>query len=152
LPQSSTVTEVVLRTPSPLSQEDRDGEQRETPKVQGETISDLLCTSLWGPDGIHPRVLKQLADVLAKPLSIVYQQSWLTGNIPVDWKLANVAPIYKKGWKKDPGNYRPVIVTLVPGKVMEQFILACEEQPEDQAQSAWVHERQVLLDQLDLLL
>ncbi|KAK4820504.1 hypothetical protein QYF61_000083 [Mycteria americana] len=63
-------------------------------------------------------------EVLAKPLSILYQQSWLTGEVPIDWKLANVMPIYKKGQKEDPGNYRPVSLTLVPGKVMEQIILS----------------------------
>ncbi|RMC06537.1 hypothetical protein DUI87_15974 [Hirundo rustica rustica] len=51
---------------------------------------------------------------LAKPLSIVYQQSWLTGEVPDDWKLANVTPIHKKG--RNPGNYRPVSLTSVPGK------------------------------------
>ncbi|KAK4824150.1 hypothetical protein QYF61_011228 [Mycteria americana] len=77
-----------------------------------------------GPDGIHPRVLKELAEVLTKLLSILCQQSWLTGEVPVNWKLANVMPIYKKGRKEDPGNYRPVSLTSVPGKVMEQIILS----------------------------
>ncbi|GAB0203070.1 mitochondrial enolase superfamily member 1 [Grus japonensis] len=77
-----------------------------------------------GPDGIHPRVLRKLVGVLTKPLSIIYQQSWLTGKVPVDWRLANVTPIYKKGRKDDSGNYRPVSLTLVPGKVMEQTILS----------------------------
>ncbi|KAK4826912.1 hypothetical protein QYF61_012504 [Mycteria americana] len=77
-----------------------------------------------GPDGIYPRVLRELVEVLTKPLSIIYQQSWLTGEVPVDWRLANVVPICKKGWKEDPGNYRPVSLTLVPGKVMEQVTLS----------------------------
>ncbi|GAB0187175.1 mitochondrial enolase superfamily member 1 [Grus japonensis] len=52
------------------------------------------------------------------------QRSWLTEEVPVDWRLANVIPIHKNGWKEDSGNYRPVSLTLVPGKVMEQFILS----------------------------
>ncbi|XP_074998246.1 mRNA cap guanine-N(7) methyltransferase isoform X4 [Calonectris borealis] len=52
------------------------------------------------------------------------EQSWLTGEVPVDWRLANVTPIYKKGRKEDAGNYRPVSLTLVPGKVMEQIVLS----------------------------
>ncbi|GAB0187654.1 mitochondrial enolase superfamily member 1 [Grus japonensis] len=76
------------------------------------------------PDGVHQGVLWELAEVLAKPLSIICQQSWLTWDVPVDWRLANVMPIHKKGWKEDPGNYRPVSLTLVLGKVMEQIILS----------------------------
>ncbi|PKU35456.1 rna-directed dna polymerase from mobile element jockey-like [Limosa lapponica baueri] len=68
--------------------------------------------------------LLPLAEVLTKPLIIIYQQSWLTGEVPVDWRLANVTPIYKKGRKEDPENYRPVSLTSVPGKVMEQVILS----------------------------
>ncbi|RMC12125.1 hypothetical protein DUI87_11260 [Hirundo rustica rustica] len=106
--------------------------------VSGKRIVPLLSTRrqfrellyCWdvhksmAPDGIHPRVMTELADELAKPLSIIYQQSWLTGEIPDDWKLANVTPIHKKGGKEDPGNYRPVSLTSVPGKIMEQFILS----------------------------
>ncbi|GAB0175517.1 mitochondrial enolase superfamily member 1 [Grus japonensis] len=75
-----------------------------------------------GPDGIHPRVLRELAEVFTKPLSIIYQQSWINREVPVDWKLPNVKPIHKKGQKEDPGNYRPVSLIPVPWKVMEQII------------------------------
>ncbi|KAF1454281.1 hypothetical protein FQV07_0012639, partial [Pygoscelis papua] len=111
----------------PPELEDRDGKQDEPPIIQEEAVNDLLCHldahKSMGPDGIHPRVLRELAEELAKPLSIIYQQSWLTGEVPDDWRLANVSPIYKKGQKEDPGNYRPVSLTSVPGKIMERFIL-----------------------------
>ncbi|GAB0179171.1 mitochondrial enolase superfamily member 1 [Grus japonensis] len=69
-------------------------------------------------------LLRKLAEVLTKPLSIIYQQSWLIREVPVDWRLANVTPTYKKGQKEDVGNYRPVSLALVPGKVMKQIILS----------------------------
>ncbi|KAK4822159.1 hypothetical protein QYF61_010420 [Mycteria americana] len=112
----------------PPDLEDRDGDQNGAPIIQGEMVSDLLhhldTHKSMGPDEIHPRVLKELADVLTKPLSTIYQQSWLTGEVPADWRLANVMPIFKKGRKVDLGNYRPVSLTSVPGKLMEQIILS----------------------------
>ncbi|KAK4806969.1 hypothetical protein QYF61_027336 [Mycteria americana] len=103
--------------PAPQS-EDRDGDQNEAPIIQEEMVSDLLhhldTHKSMGPDGIHPRLLKEL---LTKPLSIICQQSWLTGEVPVDWRLANVTHIYKKGRKEDLGNYRPVSLTSVPNLI-----------------------------------
>ena len=75
-----------------------------------------------GPDGSHPGVLRELSDVAAKPLSIILRQSWLTGDVPADWRLADVTRIYQKGRKDDPGSYRPISLTSVLGKVMEWII------------------------------
>ncbi|GAB0199653.1 lysine-specific histone demethylase 1A [Grus japonensis] len=127
VPQSLAVRPVVLWVPSPLRWKTGNWEQNEAPIIQGEMISDLLhhldTHKSMGLDGI-PRVLKELAEVLSKPLSIIYQQSWLTREVPVDWRLANVMPIHKKGQKEDLGNYRPVSLTWVLAKAMEQIVLS----------------------------
>jgi len=103
--------------------EDREGERNKPPIIQEEVVNDLLCYldtyKSMGSDGIQPRVLRELEEELAKPLSIIYQQSWLTGEVPDDRRIAIVTSIYKKGQKDDLGNYRPVSLTSVPGKIME---------------------------------
>ena len=43
--------------------------------------------------------------------------------MPKDRRKANVTPVFKKGKKKDAGNYRPVRLTSIPGKLMGQLIL-----------------------------
>jgi len=51
------------------------GEQNKSPAIQKEPISDLLihldCHKSMGPDGIHLRVLLELAEMLSKPLSVI---------------------------------------------------------------------------------
>ncbi|KAJ7399009.1 hypothetical protein BTVI_119316 [Pitangus sulphuratus] len=50
-------------------------------------------------------------------------RSWRSGEVSEDWNKANVTLIFKKGKKEDPGNYQPVMVTSISGKMMERLIL-----------------------------
>jgi len=88
-----------------------------------DRLGDLDAHKSMGPNGMHPRVLRDLADVVAEPLSIIFERSWRTGEVPKDWRESNVTPIFKKDKKEDPGNYRLVSLTSIPGKVMKQLIL-----------------------------
>ena len=65
----------------------------------------------------------ELAEVIAKLLSIIFERSWRTGEVPEEWRIANVTLVFKKGKKEAPGNYRPVSLTSVPGKALEQLVL-----------------------------
>jgi hypothetical protein len=75
-----------------------------------------------GPDNIPPRLLKELAEVLGDPIAMIMNKSIQEGQLPTIWKKAHVVPIFKKGKKNVPGNYRPVSLTSVTCKVMESLV------------------------------
>ena len=87
-----------------------------------QKISKLKTSSSKGPENISTRFLKDFGNILAKPLANIFNKSMTTGQVPSDWKLANVTPIFKKGSKSNPENYRPVSLTSVPCKLMESII------------------------------
>ncbi|XP_047132644.1 uncharacterized protein LOC124811313 [Hydra vulgaris] len=85
----------------------------------------LFClddTKSMGLDGVYPRVLKNCVKTFAIPLSLIFKQSFQTGNVPDFWRESNVTTIFKKRNKLKACNYRPVSLTSVPCKVMERII------------------------------
>ena len=52
-----------------------------------------------GPDAMHPRVLKEVRNEIAYPLTVIFEVSLETNTLPNDWKSGNITPIYKKGKK-----------------------------------------------------
>jgi Reverse transcriptase (RNA-dependent DNA polymerase) len=93
-----------------------------TVKEVKNKIKKLREDSATGPDGIGPLLLKKLANELAWPLTRIMRLSLREGVVPDDWKTANVTPIFKKGRKTDPGNYRPVSLTSVSFRILESVI------------------------------
>lgn len=85
-------------------------------------LSGLNIAKAAGPDLMKPVVLKELSSVIAPVITAIFQKSLDTGSVPADWKKAQVCPLYKKGDKGDPSNYRPISLTCILCKTMEHII------------------------------
>ena len=75
-----------------------------------------------GPTGYSNRFLYDYRNELCVPLAMVFKNSVVNNIVPSDWRIADVIPIFKKGSKGLPSNYRPVSLTCVVGKVLERLI------------------------------
>ena len=71
-------------------------------------LKKLKPTSAPGPDRVWTKILHDLAEVLGEPLAIIYTKLMEQRAVPDIWLKSFVCPIFKKGTKSDPGNYRPV--------------------------------------------
>ena len=110
----------------PMLRTERLGNVLTTAKITTEKVrrkvQRLRPGSAAGPDSVGPQLLQKLIESLDRPLGVIMQKSLNTGEVPRDWRLANVTPIFKKGSRSVPGNYRPVSLTSVCCKVMEQVL------------------------------
>jgi hypothetical protein len=92
-----------------------------TPGIQ-KLLNNINPHKASGPDNISSRILKDLQNLTAPILTIIFKKSLQTECIPSDWKHANVAPAYKKGENYNAVNYRPISLTCISCKIMEHVI------------------------------
>lgn len=85
-------------------------------------LKGLKTGKAAGLDGISPILLVETADQLALPISNIFRKSLNSGRIPDDWRKACITPIFKKGSRSSPNNYRPVSLTSIICKTMESLI------------------------------
>ncbi|KAI8483419.1 hypothetical protein Bbelb_388820 [Branchiostoma belcheri] len=87
-----------------------------------EALQALHPNKAPGPDGISNRLLKEAAPVICTSLCDLFNLSLSTGQLPAEWKQCNVSPVYKKGDRTDPSNYRPIALLPAVPKVLERLV------------------------------
>ena len=85
-------------------------------------LKKLNSNKSAGPDGFYPRVIKETEEETAPHFCNIFRTSLEQRKAVRDWKLQNISPLFKKGSKDDPGDYRPISLTSVPGKMLESII------------------------------
>ena len=85
-------------------------------------LKNLKCNKSSGMDNIPPRLLKDAAAVIAKPLTEIINTSLAMGAVPDEWKCAKVTPVFKKGKRSEMDNYRPISVLPVASKLLERAV------------------------------
>ena len=85
-------------------------------------LATLKPRKAAGPDQIPCRLLKEIADEIAPVVTNLYRQSMNTGDLPSQWSTAWITPVFKKGARNNPENYRPISLTCVLSKLMEHIV------------------------------
>jgi hypothetical protein len=85
-------------------------------------IDELDNYAATAHEDIPAKILKDCKHAISTPLAILWKWSMTHGAIPQELKAQYIAPIYKKGNKTDPANYRPISLTSHVTKIFERVI------------------------------
>ena len=85
-------------------------------------LANLDASKVTSPDEIPPRILKETAYEIAPSLCELFNKSLRLGSLPIDWKLANEVPVFKKDNKEYAENYWPISLLWLISKVMERCV------------------------------
>ena len=87
-------------------------------------LKDLKSGKAPGPDQLKKEDLCLDLVVTSDILAHIFQYSLDIGQLPDIWKVANVVPIFKKGNRQEPSNFRPVSLTCICCKLLEHIVLS----------------------------
>ena len=93
-----------------------------TPQMVAKKIRDMNDNKSPEVDGIPPKLLLEIVEQISIPLAAVFNLSIEEGVVPLEWKEANIIPLFKKGSRSKSENYRPVSLTSVICKLLERLI------------------------------
>jgi hypothetical protein len=85
-------------------------------------LSGLSKYKATGIDKVSGKMLKAAAPAIAQSLPYIFNSSIKTCHFPNDWKIARVIPLFKKGERRLPENYRPILILPVISKIMERIL------------------------------
>ena len=86
------------------------------------TLSSLNTNKASGIDGIGPKILNHCAISLFKPLHYLFSLCLRKHNLPHDWLIHTIVPVYKSGDKTSVSNYRPISLLCNTSKVLERLV------------------------------
>ena len=100
------------------------GEITVDPKGVAKLLDGLNVHKAPGPDELNARVLKECSTQISPILALIYNESLVRGNVPDDWRQANVYLVLMKGEKYDTANYRPVSLTFNCCKTLKHILVS----------------------------
>ena len=93
-----------------------------TPEMISKKLKKMKNNKSPVVDRIPPKLLKEIVEQISTPLAKLFNLSLKEGIVPSEWKEANITPLFKKGSRNKPDNYRHVSLTLVVCKLLETLI------------------------------
>ena len=128
-----------------------------TEEILLKHLKSLRVDKAAGPDDVHPYILKNLADTLVKPLTLLFNLSLSEKNLPEIWRKGIITALFKKGAKNLASNYRPISLTSIICKLLERIIVDCiiqhltENNVYDKKQHGFTKKRSTVTNLLEAL-
>ena len=100
-------------------------------------LSKLLTSKATGSDGISGRMLRETCYPLVSSITRLFNLSLEIGEIPAEWKVAQVCPIPKSSESSNPDNYRPISLLCIVSKLLERHVRDCLEKKAVLSPNQW---------------